>query len=133
MQLFLIDNLPYVTVILAYQGESAEISNVLIDTGSATSIFSADHVAKIHLTPAPEDILYTIRGVGGTEVVFSRKVDYLQVGDRKVRGFQIEVGGMDYGFGILGILGMDFLTEAGAVIDLEPIRKFKKVEGRDAT
>jgi hypothetical protein len=96
----------------------------LIDTGSATSIFSADQVIKINLIPAPEDILYTIRGVGGNEVVFSRKVDYLLVGERKETNFQIEVGGMDYGFEIQGILGMDFLTQAGAVIDLDKMELY---------
>ena len=111
-------DLPFITLIVAYQGSTVEISNVLVDTGSATSILSADQVSKIHLIPAPEDILYTIRGVGGSEVVFSRQVDYLQVGEQQVANFQIEVGGMDYGFDIDGILGMDFLTRAGAVIDL---------------
>lgn len=32
--------------------------------------------------------------------------------------FTIEVGVMDYGFDINGILGMDFLIETGAIIDL---------------
>lgn len=30
-------------------------------------------------------------------------------------GFEVEIGGMDYGFEIGGILGMDFLRKAGAV------------------
>ena len=42
----------------------------------------------------------------------------MQVGDRKLSDFRIEVGGMDYGFEINGILGMDFLTQAGAIINL---------------
>lgn len=32
--------------------------------------------------------------------------------------FTIEVGVMDYGLAINGILGMDFLIETGAIIDL---------------
>jgi len=124
MQLQFKNDLLYISVIIAYQGVKTEISNVLIDTGSATSIFSADQVIKINLIPAPEDILYTIRGVGGNEVVFSRKVDYLLVGERKETNFQIEVGGMDYGFEIQGILGMDFLTQAGAVIDLDKMELY---------
>lgn len=122
MKLQLKSDLPFVTAIVAYQGSLTEISNVLVDTGSATTILSADQVSKIQLVPAPDDILYTIRGVGGSEVVFSRFVDYLQVGDQKVTNFQVEIGGMDYGFEINGILGMDFLTKAGAVIDLKKIR-----------
>jgi hypothetical protein len=118
MQLKIKNDLPFITVTIAYQGASIAISNVLIDTGSATSIFSADQLIKIDLAPLPEDILYTIRGVGGSEVVFSRQVDYLQLGEQKIQDFQIEVGGMDYGFEILGILGMDFLTQSRAILDL---------------
>jgi len=54
-----------------------------------------------------------IHGVGGTEVVFSRQVDKLQVGQQGIERFKIEVGGMDYGFRINGILGMDFLEAQG--------------------
>jgi predicted aspartyl protease len=121
MQLRLKDNLPFLSVVIAYRGETREIQNVLIDTGSASSIFSADQVAEIQLIPAPEDILYTIRGVGGTEVVYAKRVDYLQVADQQVPNFQIEVGGMDYGFEIQGILGMDFLTQARAILDLDKL------------
>ncbi len=96
MQLQLIDNLPMITAVVAYLGAATEISNVLIDTGSATSIFNADEVAKVKLTPDPQDILFTIHGVGGSEAVFSRRVDYVQVGDYKLSNFQIEIGGMDY-------------------------------------
>jgi hypothetical protein len=121
MHLQIKDDLPFISVIVAYQGSTTEIPNVLVDTGSATSILSADAVSKVDLIPAPEDILYTIRGVGSSEAVFSRQVDYLHVGEKQVPNFQIEVGGMDYGFDINGILVMDFLTQAGAVIDLNKI------------
>ncbi len=40
------------------------------------------------------------------------------MGDITVHDFEIDVGAMDYGFDIEGIIGMDFLIEVGAVIDL---------------
>jgi len=122
MQLLLRDNLPYVSVKLAYQGQAEEIQAVLVDTGSATTILAADLVASINIFPLPDDLLFTIRGVGGSEVVFTRKLDYLQVGDRRLPDFAVEIGGMDYGFEIKGILGMDFLMKAGAVIDLQDLQ-----------
>lgn len=118
MQLTLKDNLPFVSMILAYRGQMLEISNVLVDTGSASTIFSADLVAQIQINPSPEDVLYTIQGVGGSEVVFTRHVEYLKTGEQSITNFEIEVGGMDYGFEINGILGMDFLLQAGAIINL---------------
>ena len=42
----------------------------------------------------------------------------LAIGDRDVVDFDAEVGEMDYGFEIGGILGMDFLRAARAIIDL---------------
>lgn len=117
MKFKVINGLPFITVSIAYQGAEIEITNVLIDTGSATSIFSADNLMNINLVPDPNDILFTIRGVGGIEAVFSRKVDFIQIGDKRVKDFQIEVGGMDYGFDIKGILGMDLLIESQALID----------------
>lgn len=119
MQLTLRDNLPFAKVTVGYQGKEVEIENVLVDTGSASTIFAAELVANIEITPLPDDVLHTIRGVGGSEAVFSRVVDYVQVRDKQITDFEIEVGGMDYGFEINGILGMDILTRTGAIINLQ--------------
>jgi hypothetical protein len=118
MELYLRDNLPFTQVRVVYQGATIEISDVLVDTGSASTILAADVVAAIQLTPLPDDSLYTIRGVGGVEVVFTRQVDYLQLGEQRISDFEIEIGGLDYGFEIKGILGMDFLMQIGAIINL---------------
>lgn len=64
-----------------------------------------------------------MRGIGGTEVVFSRQVDRLRVGAYSAEQFQIEVGGLDYGFEMNGILGMDFLLHATAVINLGTLNR----------
>jgi hypothetical protein len=122
MQLSLKDNLPFTTVAVGYQGIASDIPNILIDTGSATTILAADAVALIQIAPSPQDTLYAICGVGGSEVVFSRRIDYVQLGDFRIPDFEVEIGGMDYGFEINGILGMDFLTRAGAIINLHEMK-----------
>ena len=119
MHIELKDSLPFVSVTVAYKGASLHIPDILIDTGSCSTILSADIVSGIQLTPSPEDIIYAIRGVGGSEVVFSRTVDFLRVGEKTLSDFQIEIGGMDYGFDINGILGMDFLIGSQAFINLQ--------------
>ncbi len=43
------------------------------------------------------------------------------VGEQGLDAPEIEVGGMDYGFEINGILGMDFLLKTGASIDLQAL------------
>jgi predicted aspartyl protease len=118
MRLTLKDELPFTTLKIAYEGAEIEVADVLVDTGSASTILSADIVAQIGITPEPMDMLHTVRGIGGTEVVFTRQVDHLQIDQQRLSQFQIEIGGMDYGFDISGILGMDFLIQAGAVINL---------------
>jgi len=41
------------------------------------------------------------------------------MGTVEVNDFEIEIGAMDYGFGIEGIIGMDFLRQGKIIIDLE--------------
>ena len=118
MQLRLIDDLPFVSVVVVHDGNVVEIPNVLLDTGSASTIFSADTMVQIGIVPTPNDVLHTIRGVGGTEVVFLRQLEQIQIGKKSLRDFEIEIGGMDYGFDINGIVGMNFLLTSGAIIDL---------------
>ena len=124
MKIRLRDGLPYVTASLAYHGQQLSFRNVLLDTGSAGAIFSTDRVLTIGLTYEPDDRVHRIRGVGGTEFVFTKRVDCLVVGELQVNDFQIEVGAMDYGFDIDGIIGLDFLIQVGAIIDLSKLEVY---------
>jgi hypothetical protein len=112
------DGLPYVTVTLLYRGQQIDLANVLLDTGSAGTLFAADQVLAIGLQYEADDLVQRIRGVGGAEFVFIKRIDRLSVGELQVSDFDIEVGAMDYGFAIDGIIGTDFLLQVGAVIDL---------------
>lgn len=118
MQLTFRHDLAFVTATLTYSGVSIEIANVLVDTGAASTIINADLAADAGVFVSPTDTLRRLRGVGGHEHVFSRRVDRFAIGDHGVSDFEIEIGEMDYGFQLGGILGMDFLRAAGAVIDL---------------
>ena len=118
MKIQLEDDLPVISIKLRNLGREFEIPNILIDTGSATTMFSADWLEKIGILPEQQDVLYTIRGVGGVEVVFTRTITSLTVGEKSIDNFEIEVGGMDYGFAIYGILGMNFLVLTGAKTNL---------------
>ena len=66
----------------------------------------------------PEDRLYRIAGVGGTEFVFSKRLEGVALGEMELRDFEVQIGAMNYGFPIQGIIGMDFLLQFQAVIDL---------------
>jgi hypothetical protein len=112
------EGLPYVTVTLQYRGQQLDLTNVLLDTGSAGTLFAADQVLAVGLHYEAHDPVQRIRGVGGAEFVFIKRIDRLSVGELQVSDFDIEIGAMDYGFAIDGIIGTDFLLQVGAVIDL---------------
>ncbi len=82
-------------------------------------MLSADAVEAVGITPRPDDVINKLRGIGGTEVVYMRVVDRLSLGEASVSNFKVEIGGMDYGFEIQGILGMDFLRQTEAIISLK--------------
>jgi len=118
VQLTLRHDLAFVTATLTYSGVSLEIADVLVDTGAASTIINADLAANAGVYVRPTDTLRRLRGVGGHEHVFTRRVDRFAIGDRGLDEFELEIGEMDYGFQIGGIIGMDFLRASGAVIDL---------------
>ena len=118
MRLTFRHDLAFVTATVTYRGVSIEIAGLLVDTGAASTIINADLAADAGVYVSPSDTLRRLRGVGGHEHVFTRSVDRLAIGEHGVDGFEVEVGEMDYGFEIGGILGMDFLRAAHAVIDL---------------
>jgi hypothetical protein len=124
MKITLHSGLPFVSATIVYKGESLEVEHVLIDTGSGGTVFAADKLARIDVFPEPEDALHRIAGVGGSEYVFGKRVDELIVGELHVEDFQIEVGALDYGFTINGIIGVDYLIATGAVIDLKRLELY---------
>jgi predicted aspartyl protease len=118
MKIRLRDGLPCVMVSITHHGQQLTLENALLDTGSVGTIFSTDKVLEIGLQYEADDTVHRIRGVGGAEFVFTKEVDCLSVGELQVNNFEIEVGAMDYGFEIDGIVGMNFLIQVGAVLDL---------------
>ncbi len=125
MQFQLQHGLPFLSAQLAFRGQTLNFNNVLLDTGSAGTVFAADRLEKINLIAEPDDFIRRIRGVGGAEYVFSKRIDTLSIGDISVTDFEIEVGVMDYGFEMDGILGMDFLSNVGAIIDLAKLEIYQ--------
>lgn len=91
---------------------------IISDTGSASTII-AEIAVELGLGQEPLDVIRKIRGVGGTEYVYEKHLSKIQLGTKKLTQFKIQIGDMDYGFEIDGILGMDYLMKSKVVIDLE--------------
>jgi predicted aspartyl protease len=111
--------LPFCSIELVYKGKEMIIDDVLLDTGSGGTVFKMDKVEQVGITIEEDDIIETISGIGGSEFVYKKYVDSISMGDLNLNNFKVEIGVMDYGFEINGIIGIDFLKSVGAVIDLD--------------
>lgn len=109
--------LPFVSITIVFRGRKLKLEKVLLDTGSASTLLNADIVQEIGMVPEENDNVDIIRGVGGVEYVYTKDLDSIIVGEAILNNFQVEIGNMDYGMEIDGILGFNFLKQAGAVID----------------
>lgn len=110
--------LPFCSVKLNYKGKEIILNDILLDTGSGGTVFKMDKVEEIGITIEEDDTIETISGVGGSEFVYKKSLDKIEIGEIELKGFKVEIGVMDYGFEINGIVGMDFLKTVGAIIDL---------------
>jgi len=119
-----IDRLPYITATLTFQGQNLTLRRVILDTGSAGTVFSIDELAKIGLLPEREDQLREIHGIGGTEYVFTKRIEKLAIGDLQVADFEIEVGAMEYFLELDGIIGLDFLLQTRAIVDFSRLEVY---------
>ncbi|MDF2649958.1 MAG: hypothetical protein K0Q73_5763 [Paenibacillus sp.] len=109
--------LPFVSVTVQYRGRIMTLDKVLLDTGSAGTIFKADIVEAIGVVPEAEDVVDSIQGVGGVEYVYTKNFDAIYFDGGCVNHFQVEIGSMEYGIEIDGILGFDFIQTAALIID----------------
>ncbi|WP_232229099.1 pepsin/retropepsin-like aspartic protease family protein [Paenibacillus zanthoxyli] len=60
--------LPFVRIVIAFRGKELELNKMLLDTGSASTLFNADLVREIGIVPEENDVVDTIRGVGGVRI-----------------------------------------------------------------
>jgi hypothetical protein len=119
------NGLSYISVTLSYQGQELTFEKMLLDTGSMGTLFAIEKVDSIDLLPEPNDRIREICGIGGREYVFSKTIDRLVSGELMVENFQVEIGDMNYGIEMDGILGLDFLIQSQAIIDLKALELTK--------
>lgn len=111
--------LPFASIELVHNKKSIIIDNVLVDTGSGGTVLKMDIVEEVDITIEATDTIETIQGVGGCEFVYKKSIEKIRLDDIEIENFEVEIGVMDYGFEINGIIGIDFLTKIKAIIDLD--------------
>lgn len=77
MEIRVLDKLPFVLVTLRQGNNVLTMENVLLDTGSASCIFSTDRLREAGIYPKPTAHIRRIRGVGGEEAVVEIEVDQI--------------------------------------------------------
>ncbi len=119
MKLRLERGLIYVSVTLIHQGKTLSLGRMIVDTGSAGTIFAVESIEPLDFEPPGESTLHEVFGIGGSELVYRMPLDAVTLDETmSAVNFPVEVGAMDYGLDIDGIIGTDFLMQVGAVIDM---------------
>ena len=113
--------LVFVEATVRANGLSIVLKNVMVDTGSGGTIFNTDRMEVLGITQELSDRIVFLRGIGGRESVIRKTVDGIQVGDLLVSSMRIQMGALDYGFPLDGILGLDFLVATKAIIDFSSL------------
>lgn len=103
------------------RGSVLVVEHVLVDTGSSGTLLRTDDLATIGVILEGADRYVNLVGIGGTEAVIQKRIDKIEVGELSLSPFTIQLGRVEYGFGINAILGLDFMRQAGAVIDLKTL------------
>ncbi|WP_332628512.1 retropepsin-like aspartic protease [Halalkalibacter flavus] len=115
------DGLLLTNMELTFKGQSLNLQRVLVDTGSGSTVVSTDLAESIGIVAEENDMIYRISGVGGSEFVYSKIVDSVKIGDMKTEDFALEIGAMNYGFDLDGIIGLDLLQKMKAVINIDKL------------
>jgi hypothetical protein len=111
------DNLPFVVAPVAIHEVMLPACRLLIDTGSATTVFRADLLLEAGIAMDLSDVVVDMYGVGGRETVLERTVSSLTIDQYAVGPFTLQRGLLNYGFALDGIIGSDFLRALGLTID----------------
>ncbi|GGK31569.1 hypothetical protein GCM10010965_25470 [Caldalkalibacillus thermarum] len=112
------NGLLYTSITLTYQGKSAVIEQVIVDTGAAQTLISADAVFDLGIYATPHDELTIMSGIGGVDYAFRKRIDRVTFGSFEVHSLPLDFGNLDEGFGINGIIGLDILVKGKFIIDL---------------
>jgi hypothetical protein len=99
---------------LKINNQNLHLENVLIDTGSATTLINADYI----LLDGNEKIK-NAQGIGGYERILVKNFEDLSLNDIMLKNISISIGDMDYGIDIDLLIGLDVLKVLNANINIK--------------
>ena len=99
---------------LKINNQNLHLENVLIDTGSATTLINADYI----LLDGNEKIK-NAQGIGGYEKILVKNFETLKLNDISLKNICLSIGDMDYGIDIDLLIGLDILKILNANINVK--------------
>lgn len=109
------NGLVWLPIQIKYSGKLIEISNCILDTGSASTAIDIDCIDFDYQKPAKIRRLF---GIGnGTQEVVSQTVESLRLDNTIIKGVAIEFGNFKSKIGIDGFIGNDILSNFKLSID----------------
>ena len=99
---------------LKINNQNLHLENVLIDTGSATTLINADYI----LLDGNEKIK-NAQGIGGYEKILVKNFETLKLNDIVLKNICLSIGDMDYGIDIDLLIGLDILKILNANINVK--------------
>lgn len=114
------NGLLFATVELTFCSKTKLISDIVIDTGAAESIISSEVVEEIGIYADSIDKIKTFYGIGGNpHYAFAKRVERIRLEDYVLNDVEIDFGLVYSNEKINGLLGLDILVNAQAIINLK--------------
>ena len=120
-KLIIEDSLLLVDMEIRFNNRWLHLQRVLVDTGSGSTVISSDLAESIGIVAEVNDMIYRISGVGGSEFVYSKTIDAVKIGNIQTNDVTLEIGAMNYGFDLDGIIGLDLLKQMKAIINIDKL------------
>jgi len=106
MQFIEHDGLIFIPITLGYNSKSYQVTDCILDTGSAGTIIDVD---LIGFNPKIPGILKRLHGIGGHQDVVAQQVGFIKIENCRLENILVEFGDLKNSYGIKGILGTNLL------------------------
>ena len=117
MKLIYKEGLLFTTIKINYNGKTAEIGNIVIDTGASYCIIEPSVIEDLGITFTKDDEVETFYGVNSLFNYVKRTVDSIVIDNITINKVNVYIGSVTEN--IDGLLGLDALINSGAIIDLK--------------
>ncbi|MFC7392936.1 hypothetical protein [Scopulibacillus cellulosilyticus] len=124
MNILIKNGLPIVSLKLQIGNKSTILSNVLLDTGCAVSVFDTDKLKEIDLfINYTEGKAVRMYGIGGmSEWCYEQAIPSIFINMHEFKGLKLQLGSINNTHGFDGIIGNDIMMKIGMVIDFRQLK-----------